>query len=92
MTNNFSFFYHYCRTKSFKIGESSYFGIWKLTLEDGVRLHIEGIDWNSKEVMEIANFNLETFELYEVENFLDLKPNLSLLLLFHLFYNSNHAT
>lgn len=47
------------RTKTFRIGESSYYGIWKLEVNDMKQtVKFSGIDWNSKQVKEVKEFNL----------------------------------
>lgn len=46
------------RQKTIKIGEVSYYGIWKASVS-GDRVTIQGIDWDSKEIQEERSFKLD---------------------------------
>lgn len=43
-------------TKLFKIGESSYYGKWRLTVKKNI-VEVEGIDYFTNEVKESKSFN-----------------------------------
>lgn len=48
------------RTKTFNIGEYSYYGRWKLVINFSKRLiYVYGIDWNTQFVNENRNFTFD---------------------------------